>query len=151
MMRVAAHGLAIDVPPGWEVRIQRRKIATFGEQAEPIVHLANFPLPEQRGDFGAGVVERMRDRDVFVVLFEYGAESVGQPLFRRQGFPRLTTRHFSPRRLQRTLPGQAGAQFFFTANGRAFCLYVVVAEAANTAYAVHDVNRVVHALEVGTK
>jgi hypothetical protein len=147
-MRVAAHGLDLDVPPGWEARIQRRDVATFGEQARPVVHLANFPLPEQRGDFGAGVVDTMGGRDVFVVLFEYGPESVGQPLFRRQGFPRLTTKHFSPRRLQRTLPGQAGAQLFFTANDRAFCLYVVVGDARNAAYAVVDVNKVVTALRV---
>lgn len=147
-MRVAAHGLGLDVPPGWEARIQRRDVATFGEQSQPVVHAANFPLPEERGDFGAGVVDTMRGRDVFVVLFEYGPGSVGQPLFRRHGFPRLTTKHFSPRRLQRTIPGQAGAQLFFTANGRAFCLYVVVGDARNVAYAVVDVNKVVTAMHV---
>jgi len=142
-MRLSAHGLDVDVPPGWEARIMRREVQSFGEQPRPVVHLANFSLPEERGDFGAGVVERMRGRDTFVVVFEYGPDSVGQPLFRHQGFPRLTPKHFSARRLQRTLPGQAGAQLFFTAGGRAFCLYAVLADGRNVRTAAAQLNAAV--------
>jgi hypothetical protein len=147
-MRVSAHGLELDVPRGWEARIQRRDVVAFGEATQPIVHLANFPLPEQRGDFGAGVVETMRDRDTFVVLFEYGSESVGTALFRHQGVPRLTPRHFNARRLQRTIPGQVGTQLFFTAGNRAFCLYAVVAGTRNVPVAVADVNRTARSLRI---
>jgi len=90
------------------------------------VHLANFPLPEQRDDFGGGVTPDMQTSDVFVVLFEYGPDAVGTRLFRSMGRPKLTPDHFSPRRLQRPLPGQLGCQLFFTENHRAFCLYAVV-------------------------
>jgi hypothetical protein len=147
-MRLSAHGLDVDVPPGWEARILRREAQAFGEQPRPVVHLANFALPEQRGDFGAGVVEAMRGRDVFVVMFEYGSESVGTPLFLHHGMPRLAATDFSARRLQRTLPGQAGAQLFFTVGGRAFCLYAVVADARNVRGASAEVNSAVAAFRI---
>jgi hypothetical protein len=142
-MRLSAHGIDVDVPPGWEARIMRREVQAFGEQPRPVVHLANFPLPEQRGDVGAGVVEKMQAADVFVAMFEYGPESVGQPLFAHEGLPRLRPSHFSARRLQRTMPGQAGAQLFFTAARRAFCLYVVVADGRQVRQAVPSVNAAV--------
>ena len=59
----------------------------MGEVPKPVVHLANFPLPEHRGDFGSGAVDRMGSGHVLLVLFEYGPESVGQALFQRQGLP----------------------------------------------------------------
>ncbi|MCU1428803.1 MAG: hypothetical protein JWL83_2803, partial [Actinomycetia bacterium] len=101
-MRLSAHGLSVEVPPGWEARILRRTAVAFGEQARPVVHLANFALPEGRGDFGAGVVEHMRSGEVFVVLFDYGTASAHQLLFRHVGLPTLAIADFSPRRLQRT-------------------------------------------------
>src|SRR5690606_11380020 len=94
----------------------------------PIVaHAATFALPANVADFGGGAVERMRRRDVFLSLVEYGPESVGTPLFSRQGVPRaLAARDFQPDALQRPLPGQGGTQVFFTDQGRASCLYVVL-------------------------
>src|ERR1044071_7562123 len=102
MPRLTAHGVAVEVPPGWEGRIVRRPNANPLEQAHAVVHLASFPLPEARGDFGIGVTELMRSGDVFVSLFEHGPESRGQPLFAAQGVPHLTPDLFSPGRLQRT-------------------------------------------------
>jgi len=147
-MRLSAHGLDVDVPPGWEVRILRRGVVAFGEQPRPVVHVANFPLPEHRGDFGAGVVEAMGGRDVFVVLFEYEPASSRQPLFRHHGLPRLAPADFDPRRLQRTLPRQAGAQRFFSSGGRAFCLYTVVADVRNVPVAASQVNNVLARLRI---
>src|SRR5262245_24189017 len=110
MPRLVAHGVAVEVPRGWEGRIIRRASLNPLEQSQTVVHLASFPLPEQRGDFGVGVTELMRSGDVFVTLFEYGPESLGQPLFASQGVPQLTAADFSPKRLQRTLSGQVGCQ-----------------------------------------
>jgi hypothetical protein len=142
-VRLSAHGLDVDVPPGWEARILRRDADVFGEDPHPVVHMANFPLPEQRGDFGAGVVEQMRGSDVFVAMFEYGTASAHQPLFRHRGVPQLQASDFDPHRLQRTMPGQAGAQLFFNTGGRAFCLYVVVADSRRARFAAAHVNSVV--------
>lgn len=129
-------GVRIDVPPGWEGQIRRR---TPGEpmvghatriQPPPVggaaVHLANFPLPREVGDFGGGVVELMRAPDILVNLVEYDEESRGTPLFASEGLPSLRPADFDPATMQRTIAGQSGAQRFFTARGRAFCLYVVL-------------------------
>ena len=76
MTQIAAHGLAVSLPVGWEGRILRRQ-ETAGERTRAVVHCATFPLPEQRDDFGGGVTQLMRSSDVFMVLFEYGPESLG--------------------------------------------------------------------------
>ncbi|CAN5792603.1 hypothetical protein BH24ACT3_BH24ACT3_09770 [soil metagenome] len=140
-MHLSAHGITTDLPDGWEGRITRRtdpadftgkarsdgRAGWSGEREHPIAHLANFALPEDRGEFGSGAVDLMSDGHVFISLFEYGPESAGSELFSRQGLPRrLRPNMFSSARLQRTLPSQAGAQLFFTEAGRAFCLYVVI-------------------------
>src|SRR5205814_916377 len=80
------YGLAVDLPPGWAGRVTRRPVdpappavRTFAaasgrdltESTHAVAHLANFPLPENRGDFGSGAVEVMGPRDVLVVLLEY--------------------------------------------------------------------------------
>lgn len=149
MTRLAAHGLAVGLPSGWEGRIQRRATSIHADQTRPVVHLANFALPERRDDFGGGVTPMMRSSDVFVVLFEYGPESLGTPLFRAQGLPRITADLFDSKRLQRPLPGQLGCQRFFTANGRPFCLYVVAGSRAYLPRIISEVNRVLADLDVG--
>jgi hypothetical protein len=105
-------------------------------------------MPEQRGDFGVGVTELMRSGDVFVTLFEYGPESLGQPLFERKGIPRLTRDLFGSKRLQRTLPGQVGCQLFFTAERRPFCLYVVIAGRLHLNRLLAQVNKMLDGLEL---
>jgi hypothetical protein len=134
-MKLAAHGIETDLPPGWEGRIGlrtqptelTRAIGDPDEVAHPIVHLANFALPQQRGDFGSGAVDLMDERHVLVVLFEYGPECANTALFARKGMPtQLTPSMFSSSALQRTLPGQAGCQLWFTEGNRAFCCYTVL-------------------------
>lgn len=139
-MKLRAHGIETDLQAGWEGRIAltaaptstTRALGHPGEQRHPVVHLGNFALPEQRGDFGSGAVDVMGASDVLVVLFEYGPECVDTPLFARQGVPTdLRPAMFSSSALQRTLAGQAGCQVFFTANGRAFCCYTVLGRQAS--------------------
>jgi len=157
-MKLSAHGIETDLPPGWEGRITLRKApdgsdrakGTRGEQPNPVTHLANFALPEDRGDFGSGAVDVMGSGHVLVVLFEYGPESVGQALFRRrQGLPtRLRPDMFSGSALQRTVPDQAGAQVFFTAADRAFCLYVVLGRHREASQLVPLANRTLQATRI---
>src|SRR3546814_3284257 len=92
-----------------------------------VVTAANFALPPNLGDFGGGAVEVMRTQDLFLTLFEDGPDSVGTPLFATEGMPRvLRPADLDPMTLRTPLPGMSGAQFFFTENGRPFCLYVAV-------------------------
>jgi hypothetical protein len=138
-LQLTGHGIATDLPDGWEGRITKRAEPGPGarspvngadlsvERTHPIVHLANFALPEDRGDFGSGAVELMGDQHVFVCLFEYGPESVGAALFEPQGLPRtLDPAWFTSAQLQRTIRGQAGYQAFFTEAGRPFTLFIAL-------------------------
>jgi len=146
MSRLAAHGVDLEIPHGWEGRIVRRPTVHPAERSRAVVHLASFPMPEERGDFGVGVTELMRSGDVFVTLFEYGPESLGTPLFAAVGVPQLDVGMFSPRRLQRAQRGQIGCQLFFTANRRPFCLYVVVAGRLHLRPMITHVNTMLRAL-----
>jgi hypothetical protein len=148
--KLSAQGLAVGLPAGWEGRIHQRAVTTARETTHAVVHLANFALPEHRDDFGGGVTTTMRSADVFVVLFEYGKESVGTPLFAGLGVPRVDAAMFSSKRMQRPLPGQLGCQRFFTVNGRAFCLYVVAGSRAYLPGIVAEVNTVLSELEVAS-
>jgi hypothetical protein len=162
-MRLQAHGIRTDLPPGWEGRITVRSRPTgaaatnrsngdAGEVTHPVVHLANFALPEDRGDFGSGAVDLMRDQHVLLVLLEYGPECAGTPLFRRKGLPRrLTPNMFSPSALQRTLPGQAGCQIFFTEGHRAFCCYAVLGKQSAAARVLPHANAALAGTTIGPR
>ena len=144
-MKVTAPGITLDLPPGWEAEID----GGSGEAvpgAEPVltprVHIANFPLPPVRGDFGSGAVEQMIGGDALVCLLEESAVAAGSRLQARNGIPRLSPDDFSPNAMQRPLHGQAGAQVFFTERGRAFVLYAVLGSFASRASVVPAVNTV---------
>lgn len=139
-MILRAHGLSVAVPRGWDARIFRRteSIVTSPATGEwgapipqsgvtaPVVHVANFALPEGRGDYGSGAVDRMGASHAFVALVEFGPESVGSALFSTKGVPKLRSGEFSGTTMQRPFPQMGGAQRFFVASGRAFCCYAVV-------------------------
>ena len=158
------HGFTIEPPAGWEARIYRRSAPTvpdnarnraaaagstgwLGEQALPVVHLADFPLPAARGDYGSGAVESMRSGNTFIALLEFGAECLGTALY-RAARPQVEPSRFSPNGLQRILPGQCGAQYFFTEQRRPMCLYVVLGSQTDLARAAARVNAVLSRLAV---
>ena len=160
MPSLRSHGIRATVPAGWDARIYRRSDEVQastpaaaalhqGGTTHAVFHAASFPLPEGRGDFGGGAVERMGPHDVLVALVEYHPDAAGTALFRAHGIPRaLDPRAFSPTILQRLLPGQAGTQVFFQERGRAWCLYVVLGSFAARAGLVSRVNEVLSALSV---
>lgn len=123
-VRLAAHGISIEVPDGWEGRIFRRP------GAAPVLHVASFPLLAGDGDFGAAATARMRAGDGFLALVEYrpgGALVPGRGLFAPRGKPRaLAIERFAPQQLQVTRAGQLGCQHFFTEAGVPCCLYTVI-------------------------
>jgi hypothetical protein len=107
------------------------------------------PLPSGRADYGGGLVETLGAEDVFVSFLEFGPEAAGTPLFSQlQGVPGLTPDLFRPRQLQRTIPGQAGVQRFFTAGGRAFCLYSVIGGIANRVTLTDRANQIIGSFRV---
>lgn len=147
-MRMDSHGLGVDVPQGWDGEIYRREEVAAEGQTFPIVHLANFPLPPDRGDYGSGAVEMMRFDNIFISLVEFGPESVGMPLFSIVGMPTARAGDFDPNRLQRPLAGQSGVQYFFHNGVRAFCLYIVLGSHSRRRELVPEVNQLLSGLQI---
>jgi len=147
---LSAHGMGLDAPPGWEVRITRRSpTQEEGEsRSRPVLHAATVALPVVRGDFGGGVTGLLSATDLFVSLFDHGPDAVGTPLFADRGRPRPVPADFSPNRLQRTIPGQSGGQWFFTEGDRAFCLYVVLGSHARRVELVNRLGGLLSTLQL---
>lgn len=151
MTRVARSGVSVDVPIGWEAEISGDGFAlqADGARQPTLMQAASFPMPPERGSFGSGAVEIMTRRDVFITLFEYGEEAVGDALFANQGLPdELLSGDFDPDALQHGVPGQSGLQYFFTEKGRAFCLYVVLGSHIDRFDLINDVNTVVSTIVI---
>lgn len=164
MGALRAHEIGVTLPAGWDGRIAVRregvsdKLVTatgtrvFHARSYPVMHLANFGLPADRGDFGSGAVELMGDGDVFVVLFEHEPGATATALFRTHGMPRtLTLGDFDPSNLRRGIAGQTGYQAFFQEQGRAFCLYVVLGAHARRARLVPLVNRALSSVAISPR
>ena len=149
MTVVAGLGVEVDVPPGWEAAIFRRD--PHGEATtHAVVHLGNFPLPPDRGDFGSGAVDVMTHDDVLLVLLEYSPDSAGTVLFAEAGPPAsVEPADFSTSTLQRSIPGHAGIQRFFTAAGRPFCFYAVLGAASRADVLVPAVNDGLGRISIG--
>jgi cell division septation protein DedD len=162
MTDLAAHGIEVTLPAGWEGRVFKRPLAgevgasaadgapaAAGETTNAVVHVATIPLPAGTGDFASGAVDQLGRDDVLIVLFEYDPASVTQPLFAAAGLPTsLDPDDFNPNVLQRTIRGQAGVQKFFHDQDRAFCLYVVLGAFANRRRLVSLVNQVLDTMTI---
>jgi hypothetical protein len=125
---ISGHGLSIALPPGWEGRISLPPPdGVEGGTRNPVLHASSVALPQVRGDFGGGVVERLDPSGVFIALVEYDREATDTPLFATRGLPRgVSGAQFQTHTLQRGVAGQSGAQWFCQVAGRAFCLYIVL-------------------------
>lgn len=123
-MRLAAHGLEIELPPGWSGRAFRRGAGGA------TLHAGDFQLPLEDGEFGGRSTQLMPPGATFMALTEYRPDAglePGQGLFASRRIPRtLDPTAFSSRGLAHPRPDLAGAQRFFTAAGRPLCLYVVI-------------------------
>jgi len=120
------------------------------EQVLPVAHLATFGLPADRGDFGSGAVDIMSAEDLFIALLEFGPECANTALFAEPRLPRLDPTRFDRNRLQRTLAGQSGHQSWYTINGRALGLYVVLGSHGLARKLVPRANEVLASVQVGS-
>ncbi len=148
-MIVSAHGITLEVPGGWSARVFSRSGAVA------TVHAGDFPLALRDGEFGDRSTGRMPAPGCFLALTEYrsGAGLVpGRGLFSARRAPvRLDPAEFSASRLQHPRPGQLGVQRFFTASGRPFCLYLVVAgPGGHRAGQLRVLERVLSSLRIAT-
>jgi hypothetical protein len=141
-VRLAAHGISLDLPQAWDGRIWTR------EGGGPVVHAANIPLPADDGDFATLATQSLPADGVVVVLVDYGPADAGTPLYAAPAPARVDPGELQPQTLLRRRPGQRGLQRFFTAGGRAMCLYVVVGSAAHAADLAAAVSGVLATLRV---
>ncbi len=150
-MNVTAPGIQLNLPPGWEAEVDHGA-GTTEPGMEPVttprVHIANFPLPPVRGDFGSGAVEQMIDGDVLICLLEESSAAVGSRLHDHVGIPTIGAGDFSPNAMQRPLSGQSGTQMFFSTRGRAFVLYVVLGSHASRQSRVDAINQVLAGITI---
>ncbi len=96
----------------------------------PYLHVASFALHADAGQFGAAVTGRMGPDSAFAALVEYLVDADVTPdagLFSGRWRHRLGLHEFRHNQLQVTRPGHLGLQRFFTAAGRPYCLYAVIA------------------------
>lgn len=152
MSRIAAHGMSVRLPRGWDAEIFLRDIDDDPADAvadhKPVMHVANFALPPVRGDFGSGAVEIMGRPGVFMAVLEYERTAAATALFAHAFPERLFAREFSPNQLQRPRVGQAGAQRFVRSGGRAFCIYAVLGSYGLRRRLVPELNRVLGTIRV---
>jgi hypothetical protein len=135
--------------PGWEARVRRQPTSQHGRLGNVLLHAATVALPEQRGDFGSGVVERLGSDDAFVALFEYDEKDADKVLFRSTRLPVPKPSDFSPDVLQRTRAGNTGAQWFFSVSGRAFSMHAVLGSHARRAPGAARVAGLLRGLTIG--
>lgn len=152
---MSAYGVSIELPSGWDGEIFLREVPddpVHGEQtAGMVLHAANFALPPGRGDFGSGAVDVMGSGAVLMCVLEYEPEAAATPLFANPTPRTLRGDDFDPVRLQRSVPGQAGAQVFFSEQDRAFCLYAVVGSATRRHTLAPVLNQALASLRVGVR
>jgi hypothetical protein len=125
MHRLEAHGISIELPTGWNGRLFRHP------GAGATLHAGDFQLALGDGEFGDASTAAMPAGTTFIALTEYlpgeGLEP-GRGLFGPRRIPRrLDPSSFTANGLAHPRQGQEGVQHFFTAAGRPFCLYVVLA------------------------
>lgn len=148
MSTVHAFGISAEIPDRWEARIFSHP------DGEPTLHAANFPLPFRDGDFGTRATRHLPHDGVFVCLTEY---RTGEGVDLRHGLfanppPRsLDPAEFSSRTLLQARPGQTGMQRFFSASGRAFCLYVVASRAAHTKRRLVAASHLLESLDIAER
>lgn len=146
--RLSANGVGVAVRDGWEVEFSELR-GNPGTPVRSLVHLANFALPVERGDYGSGAVESMGTGAILVVLMEFDPGTASPAMFSGIGVPRsLSADDFSAQALQRRLPGQGGAQRFFRVGTRAFGLYVVLGSLRQAGLLVREVNRSLEGLTI---
>src|SRR5680860_180586 len=120
MKPISAHGVTVDVPAGWDVRVSKR-------DGVVTVHVANYAMPSRDGEFGPRATRTMPAGGVFLALTEYKPGLANKGLYKKRRVPqRLAPGDFSSHAVLNARRDQVGLQRFFTASKRPFCLYAVV-------------------------
>jgi hypothetical protein len=145
MVRIAAHGLAIEVPRGWEARMWVPDLPAPAVNL-PVLHLANFPLPVTRDTYAEELADGLRPGQVVASLAELASELAGRGLYAAEGVAPIRRDELDPRALQRQERGRLGLQRFFSMGGRAFSLYVMAREGPGLEAALAELDETLRSL-----
>ena len=143
-----AFGITVDLPHGWDGRIYRHApvprgpcvgaaaaaaevtdLATDEGTVQPVAHLANFPLPADRGDYGSGAVERMGPVTCSSASWSSTRRPRTAACSRTRAFPVSSAAALPPTRCS----GRSRAARrpgLLPRMGRAFCAYAVLGATA---------------------
>ncbi len=145
MKPLAAHGVTVELPPGWDARASKK-------DGVVTLHVANYAIPTRDGEFGPRATRTMPTSGIFLALTEYQQALAREGLYRRRRIPRrLAPGDFSPNAVLNARRDQLGHQRFFTANGRPFCLYAVVRARRGRARLVAQANAVLRSLRIDSR
>lgn len=127
-MILAKDGISVDLPVGWEGRAFVPSVPPPALNF-PVLHASSFAMVPDDSSFAGRLAAAMSERDAMFSLVEYDPRLAGDALFREHGLPvRVAPAEVRPTAMQVPRRGQGGAQRFFAASGRAFCLYVIVGD-----------------------
>ena len=159
-----AHGIAVELPPGWNGLIYRRRDEDedgAGAAERQVIRggatlrASTVPVDFDDADFGSGIAARLGADDSMVVLFEYTVDdklAPGTGLFEERGVPwPLQADQFHRRALQRNLRGHVGVQRFFTVHDRPFCVYAVVGSARRLGHQLGAINRLLTSVRIDAR
>jgi len=124
--RLEGHGISIRLPPAWEGRIFVPDLPSPAVNL-PVVHATDRALATPRSSFAPELAARAGEEGTLLALVEYEPALAGRGLYAPgPPTPPISRDALHPGALQVPNPAQEGRQWFFSAAGRAFCLYLVV-------------------------
>jgi hypothetical protein len=148
MTVIMSHGIAIDVPAGWEARMFVPDVPPPAVNL-PVLHLTNTILTHERSSFAPELAARGGGTGALVALLEFEHTLADKGLYAPQGLDLPLGRdRFHPRALQVPSLVQEGHQRFFSRHGRAFCLYVVLGTGPGADRRLHAVNEALASLRI---
>jgi len=146
--RLASHGIAIEVPKGWEGRIFVPDLDPPAINL-PILHLTDTVLTLERSSYAPELAARAGGTGTLVALLEFDHTLADVGLYAPQGLHLpLSRERFHQKALQFPSRVQEGHQRFFSQGGRAFCLYVVLGTGRGVDRRLADVNGALASLEI---
>ena len=149
-MRLTDHGLAVDIPRGWEARMFVPDLPPPAINL-PVLHVSSAPLPTSRSSYAAEASRGLGDRGILFSLLEFEAALANVGLYAAQGMPvPIRADELDHRAMQIPHPEQGGVQRFFSQAGRAFSLYVIAGLGPGLRDRLGELDRVLRGVEISS-
>ena len=137
---LSRYGLTITLPTRWQDRIYKRRSGL------PVLHAANFRLPQPDDDVGTKAIKAMRKSSVFIALLE--SEGTGGARFRKLAVPPQVRQADFVAMFEGVPASHAFARLLFTTRRRYFQLWVQFEVRPPSARLLRQANRVLETLRI---